>query len=158
LWRGVRARDFRVLSGFRSPRHNASVEGAAGGSRHQFGDAADLIVDDDGDGRMDDLNGDLVVDLADARVVAAAVERVEMARPELAGGLGLYPERGPSGPFLHVDVRGRVARWGATQQAVRSVPTRATAARVADEPRAGKCLATGASAVLCATQRQLMRK
>ena len=156
--RGVRARDFRVLSGFRSPRHNAAVEGSAQGSRHQFGDAADLIVDDDGDGRMDDLNGDFSVDLADARVIAAAVERVELAHPELVGGLGLYAERGPSGPFLHVDVRGRSARWGATQPAARFVTSRPTARETPALPRSGQCMATGASAVLCATQRELYRR
>ena len=156
--RGVRAGDVRVLSGFRSPRHNASVEGSAGGSRHQFGDAADLIIDDDGDGRMDDLNGDLVVDLADARVVAAAVERVEQARPDLVGGLGIYPERGPSGPFLHVDVRGRVARWGTTPSPVRTVATHSSAPVPVESARAGQCMATGPSAVLCATRRQLMRR
>ena len=155
--RGVRARDFRVLSGFRTPRHNAAVEGSAQGSRHQFGDAADLIVDDDGDGRMDDLNGDFTVDLADARMVAAAVER---AHPELTGGLGLYAERGPSGPFLHVDVRGRAARWGAAQPVPGMVTLRRsqrTERRAAASPRGGQCMATGASAVLCATQRDLLR-
>jgi hypothetical protein len=156
--RGVRARDFRVLSGFRSPRHNAAVEGSAQGSRHQFGDAADLIVDDDGDGRMDDLNGDFSIDLADARVVAAAVERVELTHPDLAGGLGVYAERGPSGPFLHVDVRGRSARWGATQPLARGPGTaRSTVREAPPQPRSGQCMATGASAVLCATQRELYR-
>jgi hypothetical protein len=159
--RGVRARDFRVLSGFRSPRHNAAVEGSAQGSRHQFGDAADLIVDDDRDGRMDDLNGDFTIDLADARVVAAAVERVELLHPELAGGLGVYAERGPSGPFLHVDVRGRSARWGATRPTHSLAASRTTVRQPSPlpspQPRTGQCMATGASAVLCATQRDLYR-
>ena len=42
-------------------------------SRHQFGDAADIIIDDNKDGRMDDLNRDGRVDVADADVIQRAV-------------------------------------------------------------------------------------
>jgi len=105
----------RVLSGFRHPRYNALLAGALGAvsdSRHQYGDAADVIIDNDGDGSMDDLNGDGRVDVRDARVILAAVERVETLHPELTGGVGLY--RGQAcGPFAHVDARGHRARWGA---------------------------------------------
>lgn len=108
--RRVPARDLVVLSGFRAPHYNAAVEGSAPSSRHQFGDAADVIVDDDGDGRMDDLDRDGRLTITDARVLATAVDAVEAARPSLIGGLGLYPAMGPSGPFIHVDVRGRPSR------------------------------------------------
>lgn len=37
--------------------------------RHQYGDAADVWVDKDGDGDMDDLNGDRKRDTRDARVM-----------------------------------------------------------------------------------------
>ena len=109
---GVRGADLRVLSGFRAPSYNAGVEGAAESSRHQFGDAADVIVDANRDGRMDDLNHDGRVDRADVYVVADAIERIERRRPDLVGGLGLYEAQGPSGPFLHIDVRGKATRWG----------------------------------------------
>jgi hypothetical protein len=111
---GVRARRVVVLSGFRAPAHNERVirEGAARASRHQYGDAADLIIDDDGDGRMDDLNHDGTIDLDDTQVILRAVERVEARWPDLVGGLGLYHAMGPSGPFAHIDVRGTKARWG----------------------------------------------
>ena len=111
--RGVQATRVRVLSGFRSPLHNERVsgEGSARGSRHQYGDAADLIVDSNGDGRMDDLNRDGRVDLADTQVILRAVERVEAKHPALVGGTGLYHAVGPSGPFAHIDVRGTSARW-----------------------------------------------
>jgi hypothetical protein len=57
-----------ILSGFRTPRANARGVRSSQSteSRHQYGDAADLIVDSNGDGRMDDLNGDRVVDEKDA--------------------------------------------------------------------------------------------
>jgi hypothetical protein len=142
-----------MLSGFRSPLHNAALRemGAAAESRHMYGEAADFIIDADGDGRMDDLNGDWHVDAADARVVGNAVERVERQHPELAGGLGLYAAMGPSGPFVHVDVRGRTARWGSGlgwwERAASSV--RSSRGNQATPVRAGHCMAQGASAVLC---------
>lgn len=102
-----------VLSGFRAPYYNERGvgEGMARASRHQFGDAADLIIDDDGNGRMDDLNRDGVVDQRDIAPLTAAIARVEKAHPELVGGLGTYQAMGPSGPFAHIDVRGTSARW-----------------------------------------------
>ena len=104
-----------IMSGFRTPAYNAQGVGAHGGrardSRHQFGDAADIYVDDDGDGVMDDLNGDGRVDTRDARVLLASVDRVEAAHPELVGGAGVYRGTRGHGPFLHVDVRGEAVRW-----------------------------------------------
>ena len=106
---GVRADHMHVLSGFRSPQYNLALgdeSGRARDSRHQFGDAADVIIDNDGNERMDDLNHDGRVNFADARVILAAVERVEREYPDLVGGVGLYHSSGPHGPFAHIDVRG----------------------------------------------------
>ncbi|HUQ20489.1 MAG TPA: hypothetical protein VM099_12820 [Gemmatimonadaceae bacterium] len=110
----VRAGGMKVLSGFRTPDYNMALgdeSGRARDSRHQFGDAADVIIDDDGNGRMDDLNRDGRINFADVRVVLAAVERVEREYPDLVGGTGLYHSSGPAGPFAHIDVRGSKARW-----------------------------------------------
>jgi hypothetical protein len=76
-----------------------------------YGDAADIWIDNDGDGRMDDLNRDGRVDLEDAAFVSAAVDRVEQAHPELVGGAGIYPANSAHGPFTHIDARGYRARW-----------------------------------------------
>jgi uncharacterized protein YcbK (DUF882 family) len=111
---GVKADHMRVLSGFRSPQYNNDLGDASGrarDSRHQFGDAADVYIDNDGDGRMDDLNHDGKVDFADAKVILKAVERVEAEYPDLVGGVGLYHATGSHGPFAHIDVRGSRARW-----------------------------------------------
>jgi hypothetical protein len=103
-----------VMSGFRTPEYNIQGVGRRGGraldSRHQFGDAADIYVDN-GDGRMADLNGDGRVDSRDARVLLESAERVEAEYPELTGGEGVYRANTQHGPFLHVDVRGWPARW-----------------------------------------------
>lgn len=111
--RGYNAKHVIVLSGFRAPYYNdrGVGEGMARASRHQYGDAADLLIDSDGDGRMDDLNRDGRIDLADVGPISAAVSQVERSHPELLGGLGTYTAMGPRGPFAHVDVRGTSARW-----------------------------------------------
>ena len=100
----VRAIDLAlgIHSGFRTPWHNARVPRAAGDSRHQYGDAADVVMDANGDGR---------VTAADGLLVASAVERVEYLYPELAGGLGLYSGRQYRTPYVHIDTRGTPARW-----------------------------------------------
>jgi hypothetical protein len=90
----------RVNSGFRTPLHNSGVEGSALNSRHQYGDAADVAIDADGDGRLTSF---------DSRVVGLAVEMIEKRHPELVGGLGVYVNTRSS--YVHVDARGRRARW-----------------------------------------------
>ena len=108
---GVNAEGMRIRSGFRTPAHNQAVrgEGSARDSRHQFGDAADVFIDQVGNGRMSDLNGDRKVNFADVKMILDAVERVEARYPELVGGTGLYTGR--NGQFAHIDVRGVRARW-----------------------------------------------
>jgi hypothetical protein len=125
---GVNAEGMRVRSGFRTPAHNFAVrgEGSARDSRHQFGDAADVFIDQQGDGKMSDLNGDGKVNFADVKMILDAVERVEARYPELVGGTGLYAYSGRSGPFAHIDVRGTKALWvrgvykGRSRRSVRS--------------------------------------
>ena len=112
--RGVNVSGVRVMSGFRTPQYNkggGNTGGRAGLSRHMYGDAADIFIDSNGDGVMDDLNHDGKSTIADARVVSAAVDRVEAAHPELIGGAGVYPAESGHGPFIHIDTRGYRARW-----------------------------------------------
>ena len=114
--RGYPVSHMQVMSGFRTPQYNAQGVGKKGGratdSRHQYGDAADVFVDNNGDGRMDDLNRDGRVDARDAKIVLQSVERIEQRHPDLIGGAGLYKATRAHGPFVHVDVRGSRARWG----------------------------------------------
>ena len=91
--------DVDVHSGFRTPLHNRRVVRAAGDSRHQYGDAADVAVDANGDGR---------ISAADILLITRAVEAVERDHPELVGGLGTY---GRGATYVHIDVRGQSARW-----------------------------------------------
>ncbi|HET9132666.1 MAG TPA: D-Ala-D-Ala carboxypeptidase family metallohydrolase [Gemmatimonadales bacterium] len=103
-----------VMSGFRTPDYNAgggSTAGRASDSQHMYGTAADVYVDADGNGRMDDLNRDGRVTRADAAWLLAVADEVEQAHPHLVGGLSAYNANSAHGPFVHVDVRGRRARW-----------------------------------------------
>jgi hypothetical protein len=113
---GVAVNRLRVMSGFRTPQYNQQGVGAGGrvqDSRHQFGDAADVYVVNSGRDWMSDLDGDGRVTTGDARVIAMAAERVEREHPDLVGGIGIYPATSAHGPFVHIDVRGTRARWGA---------------------------------------------
>jgi uncharacterized protein YcbK (DUF882 family) len=91
-----------VHSGFRSPSYNRTVPRAARDSRHQYGDAIDVAIDANGDGRLT---------ASDTKLVARAVEAVEREHPDLVGGMGLYTSRRYNQPYVHIDVRGTRARW-----------------------------------------------
>ena len=93
---------FDVHSGFRTPAHNAGVVSAASDSRHQYGDAADVAIDANGDGRMTQ---------SDEALVARAVDQVEDEHPDLVGGLGLYTSDRYRTPYVHIDTRGKRSRW-----------------------------------------------
>ena len=111
---GIDVRGVHVMSGFRTPQYNrggGNTGGRAGLSRHMYGDAADIFIDNDGNGAMDDLNHDGRIDINDARVILQAEDRVEAAHPELVGGGGVYPAESGHGPFIHIDSRGYRARW-----------------------------------------------
>ena len=90
-----------VHSGFRTPSWNLTNR-FANDSRHQYGDAADVVIDANGDGRFT---------LADSRLVALAVDAVERDYPDLVGGLGLYSGPKYRTPYVHIDARGTRARW-----------------------------------------------
>ena len=113
--RGVVVQHVAIMSGFRSPQYNQKGVGRGGraqDSRHQFGDAADIMVDNNHDNRLDDLNHDGRVNSKDVRMMVDAIDAVERDYPELVGGLGLYRATRAHGLFVHVDVRGTRARWG----------------------------------------------
>ncbi|HHH9443109.1 TPA: YcbK family protein [Pseudomonas aeruginosa] len=91
VWLRVNRLPFRVLvnSGYRTPQHNSSLEGAAKQSLHIQAMAADI--------RIPGLSVDNLGRLAQAIGV---------------GGVGFYPSKG----FIHVDV-GKVRTWRVAQGA-----------------------------------------
>jgi hypothetical protein len=108
-----------ILRGYLSPTRLEQLQQAGARisdfTRHIYGDAAILIIDTDGDGLMDDLNGDGQTDQADAEVLGEIVEGTEVAHGR--GGLGIYGTRPPGDPELpdtpmvQFDCRGERARW-----------------------------------------------
>ncbi|MDX1548882.1 MAG: D-Ala-D-Ala carboxypeptidase family metallohydrolase [Rhodothermales bacterium] len=110
---GIPAQTLHVMSAYRTPYYNRSIGNTTTYSRHLYGGAADVFVDLDGDGTMDDLTGDGAVTVADARAMAAIVEEAteETWYQPFVGGLGIYAPAPHRGPFIHVDVRGQKARW-----------------------------------------------
>jgi len=112
--RGVDTKGVVVMSGFRTPSYNSgggNTAGRANLSRHTYGDGADIYIDNDRDGNMDDLNKDGRIDIGDARFILESVDRVERRYPELIGGAGVYIACCGHGPFIHIDTRGYRARW-----------------------------------------------
>jgi len=102
-----------VMSGYRTPAYNKAI-GNGLYSRHVWGGAADVFVDDNGDGVMDDLNGDGRVSRADSEWLARFVDSLERKgqfTKDLIGGIGTYGATASHGPFVHVDARGYQARW-----------------------------------------------
>lgn len=77
-----------IVSGYRSPAHNASVDGAEQ-SQHMFAKAADIR-----------LSGKT------PKEVCGIVKRLVASGAMTQGGIGLYAG------WVHYDVRGHAARWG----------------------------------------------
>ncbi|MDB2330471.1 D-Ala-D-Ala carboxypeptidase family metallohydrolase [Alteromonas sp.] len=110
--RNIRVDNMVVMSGYRTPYYNKAI-GNVALSRHVFGDAADIFIDNDGNYRMDDLNNDGKSSIADAQLIAEVINELNKRNDfrSLIGGLGIYGPKPHRGPFIHVDTRGVKARW-----------------------------------------------
>ncbi|HEX2251805.1 MAG TPA: D-Ala-D-Ala carboxypeptidase family metallohydrolase [Thermoanaerobaculia bacterium] len=111
--RGLPVDTFYVMSAYRTPFYNRAIGNDTSFSRHAFGDAADIFVDRNRNGMMDDLDGSGSVTVEDARVLVRVVDELAQEpwyRP-FVGGLGLYGPAPHRGPFIHLDTRGFQARW-----------------------------------------------
>jgi uncharacterized protein YcbK (DUF882 family) len=92
---------FSIGSSFRTPAYN-SANRFSTHSRHLQGDAIDIAIDVDRDGKFT---------LKDAQMVIRAVDAVEREHPDLVGGVGLYSSKQYRHPYVHIDARGTRARW-----------------------------------------------
>ncbi|MBN1596263.1 hypothetical protein JW933_10085, partial [candidate division FCPU426 bacterium] len=110
---GYGCRQLRIMSGYRTPYYNRRL-GNVRFSSHVWGRAADVYVDEDQDGNMDDLNQDGRHDHEDAAILCRIADAIDCStrNKKMVGGLGLYPATPHHGPFAHIDVRGQKARWG----------------------------------------------
>lgn len=129
---GFQISEFKAIYGFRPPSFNlgkideeADTTLKVPFSQHQYGRALDLIIDEDGDLKLDDLNKDGKIDIYDAAVIMHYVNILDRqyraeGRMEIVGGAGLYThndflERSAAvgqTPYIHVDTRGYLGQGG----------------------------------------------
>lgn len=110
---GINVEKLTVMSGYRTPYYNKAI-GNVKYSRHVFGDAADIFIDNNNDYRMDDINNDGKSNKKDARMMYRIVDDMKDQTwyRNFVGGLGLYGVTSSHPAFIHVDGRGFLARWG----------------------------------------------
>ncbi len=109
--KGVAVDSLYITSAYRTPWYNKALGNKTIYSRHLYGDAADLFVDMNRNGKLDDLDLDGDVDGHDAKVIHKTVEEITGKYDFLKGGLGLYSHPRYNTPFIHIDTRGYPARW-----------------------------------------------
>lgn len=110
--KGLKADHLVIMSGYRTPYYNASINNGKY-SRHIYGDAADVYVDEDHNSIIDDLNNDGKASMADAEVIYQIVETIGR-NPKykyLIGGMGKYKKTATHTWDVHIDTRGYKARW-----------------------------------------------
>jgi hypothetical protein len=105
---------FTIMSGYRTPFYNRMIGNVTSYSRHLYGDAMDIYIDTNRNGSMDDINRDGRVDTNDAKFLLRVAEKIDKSAEWgwLKGGAGVYKANSAHGPYVHVDTRGYVARWG----------------------------------------------
>ena len=128
---GLQFDRFTIMSGYRTPYYNSKIGNETSYSRHLYGDAMDIYIDQNGDGSMDDVNRDGRIDAGDARFVLRVAEQIDESQEWgwLKGGAGVYHANSAHGPYLHVDARGYVARWGAVAETTRGSASRSVTSR-----------------------------
>jgi len=112
--KGYRCDGFHIMSGYRTPYYNNAI-GNVKYSRHIYGGAVDIFIDENPkNDMMDDLNQDGKIDYRDAAVIYRIIDELYGKKfyDPFLGGLARYKKTNNHGPFVHVDVRGRRARWG----------------------------------------------
>jgi len=132
--KGVHLSKFKIFYGYRSPAYNLGSREEDGGktlksgfSAHMYGLAVDILIDEDDNLVMDDLDGDGITTIEDAKALLQYVNHLDRLLLEkgsdLVGGAGWYPhhdfwERGEhiQSPYVHIDARGythgdQLVRW-----------------------------------------------
>lgn len=107
----------RIESPFRTPDYNNAAEaGRATFSQHMYGSACDIIFSIDDDKLHDDVNCDGKRDLSDLLPMARRIESMMKRGNITKGGIGvyhyIYRDGRPEEFTIHVDLRGKIVKWG----------------------------------------------
>jgi len=123
LRKKVKVSRLAVNSAFRAPFYNRRIGGSSY-SRHIYGDAADVMVDEDGDEVCDDITGDGRADHRDGLVIGQAIRKLQLSGAIRPGGIGVYGFIGKDSArsYSHFDCRGYVTRWGSHYRGRRKLP------------------------------------
>lgn len=103
---GISTPTFFIMSGYRTPYYNEKIENVKF-SRHVFGDAADIFIPH---GSEEEYQKYGFMEVNSIYKVVNNMERLPVFAPFI-GGMGLYHPTSAHPAFLHIDVRGRSARW-----------------------------------------------
>jgi len=109
---GIPARTIRIRKAYLTPEKNA-LKGNAIYSRHIYGDAAQIIIDENNDGIMDDVNGDGKTDMKDARWLFELIDKLSGRKDyqRFEGGLAHYKLNKKFGGYVYIDARGNKVRY-----------------------------------------------
>lgn len=109
---GIQANTLFLMSAYRTPFYNKAI-GNVKYSRHIYGDAIDIYVDENHDSKMDDLNKDGIINMSDTEVIQRVVNDIDNdpQYKDLTGGMGKYNKNAAHTYFIHIDTRGYKARW-----------------------------------------------
>lgn len=109
---GIGAKTLMIRTAYLTPYQNAE-NGNAIYSRHIYGDAAQVIIDRNNDGIMDDVNGDGVGDMKDVRWFFDLVDKLsgKSDYQKLEGGLAHYRLNKKYGGYVYIDARGNKMRF-----------------------------------------------
>ena len=101
-----------VMSGYRTPYYNKAI-GNVKYSRHIYGDAVDIYIDENFDSVIDDLHSDGKSNMQYAVIIYKMLDKIDNdpKYKDLLGGLGKYRKNSAHTYFVHTDTRGYKARW-----------------------------------------------
>lgn len=109
---GIDATTLGIRHAYLTPHDNAERQHAIYG-RHIYGDAAQIIIDMDKNGIMDDVNGDGAGDMKDARWLFNLIDKLsdKADYQKLEGGLAHYRLSKKYGGYVYIDCRGNKMRF-----------------------------------------------
>ena len=121
--RGYPAESLSILAGYMTPAFNVSTGGDVY-NRYIYGGAAAIILDRDRDGRMDDLDGNGVLDDNDGQLLFNLIDDLyrEPGKAYLSGGLFYYPPTAKHRAYILLDARGYRKRWANETEAPPVLP------------------------------------